>query len=225
MTDFDPNTDRDVIAANTPPATVSFDLYRNGLKRIFDVVIVAMALPLVIPVIALLALLVALDGGNPFYSQLRVGRNGKTFRLWKLRSMVCDAEACLEGYLLANPDARDEWSRMQKLRKDPRITPLGHILRKGSLDELPQLFNVLTGAMSLVGPRPMMVHQQPLYEGEAYFTLRPGITGPWQVSDRNDCTFAARAQFDERYGRDLSFLTDLHILAKTCVVVLRGTGC
>lgn len=212
-------------ATNRAPASALVQPYRNGLKHVFDVVLVLVSLPLVVPIIALLALMVALDGGKPFYSQLRVGRNGKAFRLWKLRSMVCDADARLEGHLVANPDARREWNSMQKLRKDPRITPIGHILRKGSLDELPQLFNVLTGSMSLVGPRPMMVEQQYLYEGDAYFALRPGITGPWQVSDRNDCSFGARAQFDEGYDRDLSFMTDLRILAKTFAVVLRGTGC
>ncbi|MFN6978425.1 MAG: sugar transferase, partial [Gemmobacter sp.] len=118
-----------------------------------------------------------------------------------------------------------EWDRTQKLRHDPRITPLGHLLRRSSLDELPQLWNVLTGDMSLIGPRPMMVDQKPLYPGRAYYALRPGISGPWQVSDRNATAFADRAGYDERYFRDLSLGTDLRLILATFGAVARGTGC
>lgn len=216
---------QDVFRPGTKRAQPSFRPYRNGFKRALDVTLVLVSAPLVLPVIALLALLVALDGGKPFYSQQRVGRNGRTFRIWKLRSMVRNADARLESHLASNPAARAEWMTMQKLKDDPRITRLGRILRKGSLDELPQLLNVLLGSMSLVGPRPMMVEQKPLYDGEAYFRLRPGITGPWQISDRNACSFAGRVRYDEAYDRTLSLTTDLGILARTCLVVLRGTGC
>lgn len=216
---------KDVFRPSTKQAPTSFQPYRDGFKRVLDVTLVLVAAPLVLPVIALLAVLVALDGGKPFYSQLRVGRNGETFRIWKLRSMVRNADARLEQHLAANPRAREEWTTMQKLKDDPRITRLGRILRKGSLDELPQLLNVLLGSMSLVGPRPMMVEQKPLYDGTAYFRLRPGITGPWQISDRNACSFSGRVRYDEAYDRDLSLTTDLGILARTVIVVLRGTGC
>lgn len=185
---------------------------------------IILAAPLVLPVLGLLALLAMLDGGTPFYTQLRVGRGGKAFRMWKIRTMVPDADAQLKTYLAANPAARAEWNATQKLRNDPRITPIGRILRKTSMDELPQLFNVLTGSMSLVGPRPMMVDQEPLYHGQAYFQLSPGITGLWQISDRNDCDFVDRVHYDETYGRTVSLITDLRILFKTVAVVLRGTG-
>lgn len=201
------------------------EFYRDRFKPLLDKLLILVTAPLVLPVIALLALLASLDGGKPFYTQLRVGKGGKSFRMWKIRTMVPDADARMEAYLAANPAARAEWNATQKLKDDPRITRIGHILRKTSLDELPQLFNVLTGSMSLVGPRPMMVQQKPLYHGRAYFQLSPGITGLWQTSDRNDCNFVDRVHYDETYGRTMSLVTDLRILFKTVAVVLRGTGC
>ena len=142
----------------------------------------------------------------------------------KLRSMVPDAEAQLQAYLEQNPQAREEWNRTQKLKSDPRITRVGRFLRRSSLDELPQLWNVLKGDMSLIGPRPMMIDQVKLYPGDAYFSLRPGITGPWQVSERNETEFADRARFDSGYLKELSFRTDLNILVRTFGVVMRCTG-
>jgi len=199
-------------------------IYRNGGKRLLDLLLILAALPFVLPLIAIMALLVATDGGNPFYSQKRLGRNGRIYTMWKMRSMVVDADARLDDHLEADPAARAEWDAAQKLKCDPRITRVGRLLRKSSIDELPQLWNVITGDMSLVGPRPMMPQQQPLYPGSAYFALRPGITGPWQVSARNDSTFAERAVFDEAYQRRLSFSNDLRLLVATVRVVLRGTG-
>lgn len=199
-------------------------LYREHVKRGLDILLVLLAAPIVLPVVALLAVLVALDGGSPFYSQDRLGLNGRRFRMWKLRSMITGAEAALEAHLAANPAARAEWDRDQKLSHDPRITRLGKLIRRTSLDELPQLWNVLTGDMSLVGPRPMLPEQRALYPGQAYFRLRPGLTGAWQVSDRNATTFAARAEFDLTYDRALSLLTDLTIIMATFSVVLRATG-
>jgi lipopolysaccharide/colanic/teichoic acid biosynthesis glycosyltransferase len=198
--------------------------YRRFFKRFKDILLTLAALPLALTLIAIAALLIALDGHNPFYSQQRVGRNGKPFRMWKLRTMVHNADDLLEAYLAENEAARLEWTATQKLKNDPRITIVGRVLRKTSLDELPQLFNVLNGTMSLVGPRPMMVSQRSSYFGEAYFRLRPGITGPWQVSDRNECNFVDRVQFDDIYDRALSLRTDLFILLRTVMVVLRGTG-
>jgi exopolysaccharide production protein ExoY len=199
-------------------------VYGRLAKRLFDIFAVLAAAPVVLPVVALLALLVARDGHAPFYRQARVGRGGRVFTLWKLRSMVPNAEARLADYLAQNPAARAEWNTTQKLKRDPRITRFGKILRKTSLDELPQLWNVLTGDMSLVGPRPMMPEQEPLYPGRAYYTLRPGITGLWQISDRNETTFAARAEYDADYARALSFGMDMKILLSTVGVVTRGTG-
>jgi lipopolysaccharide/colanic/teichoic acid biosynthesis glycosyltransferase len=142
----------------------------------------------------------------------------------KLRTMVPDADRMLEQFLDRNPEARLEWNSTQKLKADPRITPVGRLLRKTSMDELPQLWNVLIGDMSLVGPRPMMPSQRSLYSGVAYYALRPGITGPWQVSDRNEVEFSKRAEFDREYEEDISLLTDLGLLLATMRVVIKGTG-
>lgn len=198
--------------------------YRSYAKRALDVTLVLLSAPFVLPLVAALAIFISQDGGRPFYSQRRVGKAGRLYRLWKLRTMVHGADAKLEAYLAANPEARREWDETQKLRHDPRITRFGRILRRTSLDELPQLWNVLIGDMSLVGPRPMMVSQIALYPGETYYALRPGITGYWQTSGRNDTTFEARAEYDAAYGRELSLMTDIRTLARTVGVVLRCTG-
>ena len=200
--------------------------YSHFFKRVFDVLLVGLSLPIVVPLIALFALAVALDGRNPFYWQPRIGKNGRIFFMMKLRTMVPHADATLEAYLASNPDARLEWYIKQKLTHDPRITRIGHALRKSSMDELPQLWNVLKGDMSLVGPRPMMTGQDQLYPRmDIYTRMRPGITGLWQVSDRNHCTFADRAKFDIAYLDAMSFKTDIHLLMRTVGVVFRATGC
>lgn len=134
--------------------------YDSGFKRLLETVVVLLSLPLVLPVILLMALFVALDGSSPFYTQERVGRNGRIFRIIKIRTMVPNADAMLAAHLARNPELKAEWDATQKLKHDIRITRIGQILRKTSMDELPQLFNVLTGTMSLVGPRPMMPSQQ-----------------------------------------------------------------
>ena len=199
-------------------------IYRRRLKRAFDIAAILAALPIVLPVIAILALLVRRDGGPAFYSQDRVGRGGRIFRFWKLRSMVVNAEARLEAHLMFHPEARVEWNTTQKLKDDPRVTGIGRLIRKTSMDELPQLWNVLRGDMSLVGPRPIMTQQLPLYPGRAYFKLRPGLTGFWQIGDRNETNFSSRAIYDNSYERNLSFLTDVAVLLLTVRTVLRGTG-
>ena len=199
-------------------------LYRRRVKRWLDVAGVLAVLPVAAPLIAFFALLVRLDGGPSFYSQLRVGRGGSTFRLWKLRTMVIDADERLEAHLRSDPAARIEWDVTQKLKHDPRVTPVGRFLRRSSLDELPQLGNVLLGDMSLVGPRPMLPTQREDYSGHAYYELRPGLTGPWQVTTRHESSFAQRAVFDNEYGQKISLLTDLRLLMKTVVVVFQATG-
>lgn len=199
-------------------------LYTRFGKRALDILLVLAAAPAIALTVAILALLIARDGGSPFFSQMRVGKDGRTYRMWKLRTMVVDADARLEAHLATDPAALSEWTRTQKLRNDPRITRFGRFLRKSSLDELPQLWNVLSGDMSLVGPRPMLPSQQPLYPGSAYYNLRPGITGMWQVSTRNNSEFVERAAFDQEYERRLSFGTDLRLIVATLAVVLRGTG-
>ncbi len=209
---------------NTPVKTERHGVYRRGAKRLMDLCAVAMAASIVVPLIAGLACAVMIEGGQPFYTQNRVGKGGRSFRMWKLRSMICDADARMEAHLLADPAARAEWDATQKLRNDPRVTRLGQFLRRSSLDELPQLWNVLTGDMSLVGPRPMMPCQKDLYPGQAYYRLRPGITGLWQTAGRNRTTFAARAEFDATYEARVTLRGDLAILWRTIAVVLRGTG-
>ena len=198
--------------------------YRQWVKRPLDIAVVLLLLPVALPLILVSALLIALDGGAPFYRQARVGLGGASFSLLKLRTMVPDADKILAAYLEANPEAAEEWAVTQKLKRDPRITRVGAFLRKTSLDELPQLWNVLKGDMSLIGPRPMMLDQKALYPGTAYYDLRPGITGPWQVSDRNASSFAKRADYDEAYKADLSLAVDMGILVRTVGVVVRGTG-
>ena len=201
-----------------------FRTYRHGLKRLIDVCVIVLTAPVTVPLIFLLALLIALHGHSPFYSQSRVGRGGRVYTMWKLRSMVHDADAALEAHLAADPVLRAEWDLTQKLKNDPRITRFGRILRKSSVDELPQLWNVFRGEMSLVGPRPMMPSQCSLYPGQAYYRLRPGITGKWQVSARNESSFAERAGFDADYDSEISLRTDMALLWATVRVVLRGTG-
>ena len=200
-------------------------IYTGFFKRLMDIVIVLIAALPVAAVVAILAVLVASDGKSPFFAQNRVGRNGVTFRMWKLRSMVNDAEAQLETYLNANTEHRRECDKHQKLRHDPRITPIGQIIRKTFLDELPQLFNVLKGDMSIVGPRPMMPSQRVMYPGLAYFAMGTGITGFWQISVRNKSSFAERAEFDNSYFTEMSFVTDVVVILCTFRVVLCGTGC
>lgn len=200
-------------------------LYRNGGKRVLDTALILIALPFLLPLMALIAVAIMVDGRSPIYTQDRLGEGWKTFRLFKFRTMRPDADALLKAHLDANPAARAEWDRDQKLRNDPRITTVGRFLRKSSLDELPQLVNVLLGQMSLVGPRPMMPEQRVLYPGQYYAAHRPGLTGLWQVSIRNGSAFTARALYDERYSREVSLRLDLATIVQTFRVVARGTGC
>lgn len=201
--------------------------YRTAGKRILDVMLVVGTASFTIPVILILAVAVLATGQMPFYIQDRIGLNGETFKIWKLQTMLPNAQERLETYLADNPKARIEWDSKQKLANDPRITAFGNFLRKSSLDELPQLFNVLNGTMSLIGPRPMMLDQEEQYTrsgGSAYFRLRPGMSGLWQVSDRSDGDFIGRVKFDELYDKNLSLKLDVGILVQTVGVVLRGTG-
>lgn len=214
----------DALISNALMAKPAQSFYRDVFKRALDLTLVLIAALPVLMVMVVLAAVVALDGKSPIYFQKRVGRNGRTFRMVKLRSMVANADQLLEQHLASNPAARAEWDRDQKLKNDPRITKIGRIIRKTSLDELPQLWNVLTGEMSLVGPRPMMVEQKALYPGSAYYALRPGLTGFWQTSARNESSFADRASFDTAYMRELSLATDIKVLIRTVGVVMNATG-
>lgn len=216
-------TPQETLVRSTPRVRRASGFYALS-KRLIDLVMVAIGGPFFLPLIVILVVLVRLDGGPAFYLQPRIGRDGRVFRLWKLRSMVPNAEAALATYLLSNPEARAEWASSQKLRHDPRLTAIGGFLRRYSLDELPQLWNVLIGDMSLVGPRPMMPSQRLLYPGTEYYDLRPGLTGLWQISERNSCTFAERAAYDNRYAQTMSARVDFAVLLQTLGVVFRGTG-
>ncbi|EDZ48350.1 UDP-galactose-lipid carrier transferase [Rhodobacterales bacterium Y4I] len=199
--------------------------YRIAGKRALDLLLAILSLPLTLPVVALCAAALWLEGGRPFYTQPRLGRGGKVFRILKLRTMVRDADALLQHYLDSDPALRREWQDTQKLKNDPRITPVGRLLRMTSLDELPQLWNVFKGDMSLVGPRPMMPEQLPLYgDAATYFALRPGITGVWQVSVRNEGSFDSRVRADVEYRDGLSLGRDLGLIWRTFGVVMKGTG-
>lgn len=199
--------------------------YRDFGKRVLDIALVLLTLPASLIVISIAALALLSEGGNPFYRQERLGLNGKRISILKLRTMVPNADAMLEEVLAADPKLREEWDSTQKLKKDPRITKVGRVLRSTSLDELPQIWNVLRGDMSLVGPRPMMPEQLPLYhDPRHYFALRPGITGLWQVTKRNESPFVYRVETDATYDMSVSFPMDAVLLFKTIGVVFQRTG-
>jgi exopolysaccharide production protein ExoY len=185
------------------------------------------ALVFLAPMMTLVALAIWLqDGGPVIYSQMRIGRGGVSFKCLKFRSMLVDAEDRLQHLLAQNPDARAEWDRDHKLRDDPRITALGSFLRRSSVDEIPQLINVLRGEMSLVGPRPIVAAEAKRYGRyiHDYCSVNPGITGLWQVSGRNDVSYRRRVALDVTYARSKSFLLDLKILAATVPAVLLRRG-
>lgn len=196
-------------------------------KRVIDVVLITLGSVFVLPLCAAIACWIKLEGRGPvLFSQLRVGRRGRQFRAWKFRSMVPDADQALERHLSAHPELRKEWECDQKLRNDPRLTRSGRFLRRSSLDELPQLWNVLIGDMSLVGPRPI-VEKEALRYGSAFETykrVKGGLTGLWQVSGRNDISYAERVNLDMFYVRNWSVWLDFCILFRTVAVVLFSKG-
>ncbi|MDR7145330.1 sugar transferase [Rhizobium sp. BE258] len=196
-------------------------------KRIFDIGATMVLLVLFSPLLALIALMVKLsDGGAVFYGHLRVGHNEKPFRCLKFRTMVPDSSAKLAAHLAANPAALAEWTATRKLKHDVRVTPVGRVLRKLSLDELPQLINVLQGDMSLVGPRPIIGEEMLLYGeyADSYLSSRPGLTGKWQVSGRSDTTYEERVSLDNSYVQNWTLSGDLWIILKTVPVVLFAKG-
>ncbi len=196
-------------------------------KRAIDLVIVCLALPVVALIILLLGILVRLESPGPiFYGHCRIGRDQATFRAWKIRTMQVNGEELLRKSLAQDEALREEWLRDHKLRRDPRITRVGRFLRKTSLDELPQLWNVLRGEMSLVGPRPIVEEEVAMYGQHfpLYCKVTPGITGLWQVSGRNSVSSLDRVRLDSYYVRNWSPWLDLHILARTARVVLTGQG-
>jgi len=196
-------------------------------KRSFDILAALAALILLSPIFVLIMALVKYtDGGSVFYGHRRIGYNGSTFRCLKFRTMAENGDAILQQHLDENPEAFEEWRATRKLQDDPRVTVLGTVLRKLSLDELPQLINILKGEMSIVGPRPVVEDELELYEASAVYYLRsrPGLTGLWQVSGRNDVSYAARIAFDTHYVRNWSLTRDLVIVVRTIPAVCLSRG-
>jgi Undecaprenyl-phosphate galactose phosphotransferase WbaP len=196
-------------------------------KRVLDLLSILVFSPPILLLSAVIALLLKLESRDPiFYRQERIGLGGHRFYAWKFRTMIHDADAVLAKYLEQHSELREEWERNHKLRNDPRVTWLGKLIRRASLDELPQLWNVLKGEMSLVGPRPIVEEETVRYGdhfGE-YLKVLPGITGLWQVSGRNDLSYDERVALDVYYVRQWSVWMDMQIMAQTVSVVLQGKG-
>ena len=218
--------------AVTSDAVVDASQVRSGwlarmTKRSIDVVGALLILFLAWPFFLVIAAAVAIDGGAVFYGHRRVGLGGKAFNCLKFRTMIPGAEECLEEYLSYHPQAERQWRSEQKLAQDPRVTPIGSLLRQWSLDELPQLLNVLRGEMSLVGPRPVTQSELSHYYGSVaalYVSVQPGMTGLWQVSGRNDVSYAARVALDASYVLQRGLMRDFAILLRTPIAVLRRSG-
>ena len=195
--------------------------------RAFDILVAALAILFTLPLLLIVAAVVRMgDGGPALFGHQRIGAGGRVFRCWKFRSMVLNADERLAALLRADPTARREWERDHKLRHDPRITPVGDFLRRSSLDELPQLFNVLRGEMSIVGPRPIVAAEAARYGARfmTYCRVRPGITGLWQVSGRSNTGYRRRVALDTVYARNKSLGWDIKILILTVPAVLLARG-
>jgi len=215
----------------TSTQTIGLERDRKALfpiaKRALDIIGAGVGLVLLAPFFLIVALMVRADGGPAFFAHQRVGRGGKLFGCLKFRSMVIDSQARLESLLANDPVARAEWEATRKLKNDPRITRIGRFLRSTSLDELPQLINVLRGEMSLVGPRPVQEAEIDRYYGASaahYMAVRPGITGLWQVSGRSETSYESRVALDVAYVSRPSLLADISILLRTPVAVLSRRG-
>jgi len=202
--------------------------YRRFFQQAYNYLLVVILLPLVLPLIAVIALFIKRESKGPvFFTHYRVGQNGKSIPTYKFRSMYSDAQKRLERLLDEDPQVREEWKNSFKIKEDPRITKVGKFLRKTSLDELPQIFNILRGEMNFVGPRPVLQEEIDNYykeDAEYYFMVRPGITGLWQVSGRSDTDYAFRVATDKWYVSNWSLWLDIVILFKTIKVVLKMDG-
>ena len=197
------------------------------IKRGVDLMLVCVCLPVLLLMIASIAIVIRLSSPGPiFFSHRRIRRHGRFFSMWKFRTMCVNSAEVLENYLAANPDARAEWRKDHKLKHDPRVTRVGEFLRRTSLDELPQIWNVITGSMSLVGPRPIVAAEVEKYG--TYFTdyclVKPGVTGLWQVSGRSRVSYPERVQLDRQYAHHWSLAGDLRILCRTLSSVANQDG-
>jgi exopolysaccharide production protein ExoY len=226
------HTGRDLEAQGANATVIRLSERRRAVggvpKRVFDIIVASAGIVILLPLFFLTALAIKLsDRGPVFFRHRRVGLNGATFGCLKFRTMVVDADAVLQHHLAQNSDAAREWAELRKLKKDPRVTPLGTGIRKSSLDELPQLLNILKGEMSFVGPRPIVSAEMPKY-GECighYLRARPGLTGAWQVSGRNDVDYATRVALDREYVERWSFWRDLAIISRTVRPLVSSRGC
>lgn len=196
------------------------------VKRVMDISVSSFLLVILSPALVVIYAVVLFSGGSPLYKHKRIGKKGKEFYCWKFRTMCKNSDTVLKRFLEANPDKKSEWELERKLKDDPRITKIGNFLRKWSLDELPQLYNVLIGQMSLVGPRPVVKKELGLYceDVDYYLMAKPGMTGLWQVSGRNDVDYDTRVYFDTWYVKNWSLWNDIAILFKTFKVVLNQKG-
>ena len=200
---------------------------QKAVKRMLDLGGALSFLIVFAPLLIGVAVLLLVAQGRPvLFKHKRIGRNGEPFECFKFRTMVNEAGRALEQHLAANPAARREWEATQKLKDDPRVTPLGAVMRKLSVDELPQFLNVVMGHMSLVGPRPIVSSEARLYGSHigAYYSLRPGITGPWQVGGRSNASYDRRVQLDVDYASNWSIARDIGILVRTVPAVLAQDG-
>ncbi|MBB5225284.1 undecaprenyl-phosphate galactose phosphotransferase WbaP [Treponema ruminis] len=196
-------------------------------KRCIDLLLLLLSSPVTIPVLLLVSLIVKITSPGPiFYGHKRIGKNGKEFKCWKFRSMVIDADKQLEKILAENPEMRAEWEKDRKFTNDPRVTKIGKILRKTSIDEIPQFFNIFTGEMSFIGPRPVTEPELAKYGKKSDFILsvQPGLSGMWQISGRSDTGYEERVTLDSYYIQNWSVWLDIWIIIKTVYVVLRGKG-
>lgn len=199
----------------------------DQIKRCMDMAIASMVLTLASPILLLIAICVSLDGASPFYGHTRVGLQGRKFQCWKFRSMSVRGDQLLKHHLETNPQAAEEWAHRRKLKHDPRVTWVGKFLRITSLDELPQLWNVIQGDMAIVGPRPVTQAELAQYYhfyADCYTSVRPGITGLWQVSGRSTTSYDQRVMLDVKYAHAHDWKMDVTILWKTPRAVLLGTG-
>ena len=208
---------------NGPRATFRYRV----LKRSLDIFLVLLFSPLILLLVAIIGAAVRLGSPGPvFFSHRRISRHGAFFSMWKFRTMSTNSVQILEDYFEARPEARAEWRKTHKLKNDPRVTPIGNFLRKTSLDELPQLWNVFTGSMSLVGPRPIVAAEVEKYGPyfADYCLVKPGLTGLWQISGRSSTTYPERVQLDSRYAHNWTLLGDVRILSKTLSSVVNQDG-
>ena len=207
---------------------MAFKQKDTTIKTIFDFTLTLIGTICISPLLAYIAYRIKKEDPGPvIFKHIRIGKDGKPFPCYKFRSMVVNSAEMLEKYLAENPEAKAEWERDFKLKNDPRITPIGKFLRRTSLDELPQIFNVLKGEMSLVGPRPVVQEELDKYYGDAvkeYCSIRPGITGLWQVSGRSDLDYTERVLLDQWYVKNRNLRLDIKILWQTIGVVLMKKG-